>query len=92
MNAARDKSAEPVKRKAQRSSRARDAAILLPLLGLFLLMPPMIALFAVNLDIAGLPLIVVYVFGIWLALVVCAALLARRLAPSAPDTTDERVD
>jgi hypothetical protein len=65
-------------------SRARDAAALLPLLGLFLLMPPVITLFAGEADIAGIPLIVVYVFGIWLALVACAALLSRRLAAEPP--------
>lgn len=61
--------------------RLRDAAGLLPLLGLALLMPPLITLFAVGLDVAGVPLIVVYVFGVWLALIACAALLARRLRP-----------
>ena len=61
--------------------RLRDAAALLPLLGLVLLMPPVITLFAVGLDVAGVPLIVVYVFGVWLALIACAALLARRLGP-----------
>lgn len=63
------------------SARARDAAVVLPLLGLFLLMPPVIALFAVPLDIGGVPLLVVYLFGVWLALVLCAALLGRALGP-----------
>lgn len=64
------------------SSTAPDAAAALPLVGLFLLMPPMITLFALGVDLAGVPLIVVYVFGVWIALIVCAALLARRLDPS----------
>lgn len=64
----------------QGSPRARDAAAVLPLLGLFLLLPPVITLFVAAIDIAGVPLIVVYVFGVWLSLIVCAALLARRLA------------
>jgi hypothetical protein len=68
----------------ERSARARDAAHVLPLLGLFLLMPPMIALFAVPLDIAGVPLIVAYLFGVWLALVLGAALLGRALLPREP--------
>lgn len=70
----------PVTSAPQGSARARDAAALLPLLGLFLLMPPVVTLFVAAIDIAGVPLIVVYVFGVWLSLIVCAALLARRLA------------
>lgn len=71
----------------QGSARARDAAAVLPLLGLFLLMPPVITLFVAALDIGGVPLIVVYVFGVWLSLIAGAGLLARRLArpdPGAP--------
>ena len=64
------------------SSAAPDAAVALPLFGLFLLMPPLITLFASGLDIHGVPLIVVYVFSVWIALIVCAALLAKRLDPA----------
>ena len=70
------------------STRIRDAAVLLPVLALFLLMPPVITLFAVPIAPAGVPLIVVYLFGVWLAVIVCAALLARRLLPPATDGTD----
>jgi hypothetical protein len=74
------------------SARVRDTAKLLPAIGLFLLMPPVITLFAVSSDVAGVPLIVVYIFGVWLALIVCAALVARRLAsaPSEIVGTQER--
>ena len=75
------------------SSAAPDAAVALPLFGVFLLMPPLITLFASGLDIHGVPLIVVYVFSVWIALIVCAALLAKRLDPThtgqtAPPETD----
>jgi len=56
-----------------------SAAVALPLLGLFLLMPPVITLFAKGAGFAGVPLIVVYVFGVWVALIACAAWLARCL-------------
>lgn len=60
--------------------RLRDAATLLPVLGLVLLMPPVVTLFvAAGADVAGVPLVVVYVFGTWLGLVAAAAWLARRL-------------
>ena len=59
--------------------RLRDSAVLLPLVGLVLLMPPLITLFTVDAGVAGVPLIVVYVFGVWLALIACAGLVARRM-------------
>ena len=60
---------------------------ILPLLGLFLLMPPVITLFVTDGVVAGVPLIVVYMFATWLGLVVAAALLARRLRP--PEARDD---
>lgn len=63
----------------ERSARVRDAARVLPLVGLFVLLPPVIGLFTAPVEIAGVPLIVVYVFTVWGALVACAALLARAL-------------
>ena len=72
------------------SPRLRDAAVVLPLVGLFLLMPPVITLFVTPADVAGVPLIVAYLFGVWLALIGCAALLGRRIAPdAAPDTAPD---
>lgn len=64
------------------SSAAPDAAVVLPLFGVFLLMPPIITLFASGLVINGVPLIVVYVFSVWIVLIVCAAWLANRLDPA----------
>ena len=58
------------------------ALVLLPCLGLFLLMPPVVQLFALEVDVGGVPLIVVYLFGVWLGLIVGAAWVARRLARS----------
>ena len=69
----------PLQTPPERSDRARQAAAVLPILGLFLLIPPVIGLFAVPLDVAGVPLIVVYLFAVWLALALAAALLGRAL-------------
>ena len=66
---------------AKDPARVVDAARALPIVGTFLLMPPLVTLFAVLANVGGVPLVVVYLFGVWLALIVCAALLARRLAP-----------
>ena len=67
-----------------RSSKARDAAVALPLFGVLLLMPPVISLFAAPADPFGIPLIVLYLFGTWAGLIACAALLARRLGRTQP--------
>ncbi len=66
------------------SPRLQAAAVLLPCVGLFLVMPPMIGLFAVPRDLAGIPLIVVYLFGVWLWLIACAAFLSRRMHEAGP--------
>lgn len=71
------------------STRTRDVAALLPVLGVFLLMPPVITLFAADADVGGVPLIVIYLFGVWLALIAGAAVLARRLAPPRAGRADD---
>ncbi len=60
-------------------ARSRDAAFVLPLFGVLLLLPPFLNLFTRNVLLWGIPLEVVYLFGIWIALVAGAALLTRRL-------------
>lgn len=67
--------------------RIRSAAALAPLLGLVLLLPPLIALFTAPVRVLGIPLIVLYLFGLWAALIAGAARLARHLdtASQAPD-------
>lgn len=62
-----------------RAQRTREAAGLLAVLGLFLLMPPVVGLFATPVSLAGVPLIVVYLFAVWLGLVLAAARLGRAL-------------
>lgn len=61
------------------SQGVKDVAIVLPFVALVLLMPPIILIFATPTSIAGIPLIVVFIFGVWALLVVGAFLVARRL-------------
>lgn len=69
---------------AERRNRSRAAA--LPLIGFFLLTPLFIRVFAADATILGAPLVVIYIFGIWLSLIVGAALLSKRLTRTAgPD-------
>lgn len=66
------------------SQRAQSAAVLVPVLGVFLLMPPFVTLFIGPARPFGIPLIAAYVFGVWAALLIAAAVLARRLRTSPP--------
>ncbi len=59
--------------------KLRDSALLLPLFGAFLLVSPLVTMFTGTVSILGLPLIYVYIFGVWLGLVILARFLARRL-------------
>jgi len=68
------------------SGRARDLAIVVPVMGIVLLMPPLVGLFARGgVTVAGIPLIVVYLFGLWFALILAALVLARKLAGDSGD-------
>ncbi|MFQ5622756.1 MAG: hypothetical protein ACE5FS_05095 [Paracoccaceae bacterium] len=65
--------------------RRQDAALILPLLGLVLLVSPVTAIFLRGGFVFGLPVAVVYVFGVWLFLI----LLARRMARLLTDDDTE---
>lgn len=60
-----------------RNWRAENALALMGL-GAFLLLPATVTVAAKAMVIAGLPLIWIYLFGVWLLLIVGAAALARR--------------
>jgi hypothetical protein len=64
---------------AFRSHRARDAALVLPLVGLVLIAPPVASFFVADVTLFGAPLIGVYLFVVWGTLIVCAQRLSRRL-------------
>ena len=62
-----------------RRQKIRDRAMVLPLIGLALLLPPIVGIFQIDLRVAGLPFTAVYLFGVWAALIAGAAVLAREL-------------
>jgi len=50
----------------------------------------LVGLFArADIAVAGMPLVVVYLFGMWLALILAAMLLARRLGGENLDKGDD---
>ena len=58
---------------------ARDAAAVLPFIATFLLLPPIILIFGAPMLVGGVPLILLYIFGVWAAVIMAAFFLARRL-------------
>lgn len=59
--------------------KASDLSWFLPLVGLFLLMPPLLGLFNESRYLFGIPLLLVYLFAVWLIGILLTALAARRL-------------
>lgn len=62
--------------RAFRRRRRQDAALVLPIFGVVMLMTPVFTIFTKDITVFGLPLPFLYVFGIWFLLI----LLARRMA------------
>mgnify|MGYP000020278090 CR=1 FL=1 len=64
----------------QTGRKSREAAILLPLLGLLLITPPFVEIFAADVTLFGVPLLAAYLFAIWAGMIICAFLLSRTLS------------
>ena len=60
--------------------RRHDGAVILPVFAALLFLPPFIGLFARPVTLFGLPLIVIWLFGIWLGLIAVAWRLSRLLS------------
>jgi len=70
-----------------RNQRHREAALLIPLFGVFLILPPILGLFDGPHAIAGIPILHIYVFAVWLWLVGAGLWLSRRLGKLEGDTS-----
>ena len=66
-------------------SKLRDAALILPIAGILLLMPPVLSLFQTDDPDAGGPPVAIYVFSIWALLICCSFWLSRRLYRDSDD-------
>lgn len=67
----------------RRARKLRDRALVLPLTGLFLLMPPVALIFHSEAKLFGLPVTMIYLFVVWAGLI----LAARQQAKALRDTT-----
>lgn len=67
--------------------KRQDLSIIIPAFGIVLLMPLLVNLFIVRVRVFGIPLEIVYLFGVWLFLVGAAVALARLLPPAGPSSS-----
>ena len=56
-----------------------DASILILCLGIVLLLPPITFIFDKPTVLFGVPLVVLYMFGVWFALVLASCMISRHL-------------
>lgn len=59
--------------------KLRDAALLLPIFGLLLFLPPFVGLLHGTSNAAGVPAVVLQIFLVWAALIGAGAWLSRQL-------------
>lgn len=64
--------------------RTRDAALVLPLIGILIFLPPYIRIFDQNAFLAGIPVLFIYIFMLWFIGIVLTAIVARRLVGKGP--------
>lgn len=86
--------AEPTASEAleERARRIRDLACIMPVVAVFLFLPPLILVFSAPVTVSGIPLIVVYLYGTWAVLVLAAFLVARGLARDDRDAGSKESD
>lgn len=57
----------------------RDRSMVLLIVGASLLMPPVAGIFLLDGTVFGIPFLIFYIFAVWLALIIGAAILAKPL-------------
>src|SRR3546814_4891303 len=70
--------------------RYRELAVILPLGGVILFMPPYLRIFNRADFLFGIPVMHLYIFGAWFLGILLTALLARRLIPPAAGAAGDR--
>jgi hypothetical protein len=72
--------------------RLETAALVLPVFGALLVVPPLLGVFNVPVTIGGIPLVAIYLFSIWIGLIVATFVLSRFLKLGAGSDTDSDED
>ena len=69
--------------------KAKDRALILPLVGLLLLTPPLAGIFQLELRIGGVPFTAIYLFIVWGALIAGAAMISKHLRQEIDPESDD---
>jgi len=72
--------------KLQRFKKHRDAAALLPILGGILFLTPFMSIFTLVEGESTMLRAAAYIFGAWVALIICAAILSKKLSNHSKDS------
>jgi len=67
-----------------RLERTSERAFVLPIAGFVLFVPPILTVFDGPQTVFGVPLVLLYLFGVWLLLIAAAQRLGRRLLTAIP--------
>jgi len=71
----------------------QEAALITPVVGMFILMPPFISIFSIDASLFGIPLIVLYIFVVWALLILMTRFLSAKLMREYPmDRNDAETD
>ena len=74
---------EDLSRRSLRTRKLRDAALVLPFLGVFLFLTPIPTIFDDPAPGEGIPAIFTFIYGVWFALIAASAFISSRLQPGA---------
>lgn len=76
---------DAVNKKARRSRKKRDLALMLPVIGIILLLTPILKSFTIGNEASPLTSTMLFIFGVWAVLIVAAFILSRILVPEIRD-------
>lgn len=68
--------------------KLENIAIALPVFGATVILPPIVGVFTSDTRIMGTPIIVVYMFSMWMLFILGTYLLSRRLRSSSQNDLD----
>lgn len=72
---------EEVHKRTRHSRKTREIALILPIIGVVLLLTPVLRAFTGNDETSQLTSSMLFIFGVWAALIAAAYFLSRALIP-----------
>lgn len=75
-----------------RRHRREHAALALPVLGAIAIVPPLLSVFNRPVTFAGIPLVAIYFFSLWIVLIAATAFLSGRMRNTADSSGSRPAD